>query len=105
MTRMEKEIREIAEKEVRVATLEAKLSTSIMYDTLKMQEVRRNVRLDVLEDVKAHGDDVEALEQMTMSLLDELIEQTAMLVLNQEEMFTAKTLKALQTLTMEMAFL
>lgn len=48
---------------------------------------------------------MEARERMKRNLLDELTEQTTKLVVSQEKTLTAKTLKVLQTLTMEMALL
>lgn len=48
---------------------------------------------------------MEASEKMTRDLLDELMEKTAKLVTSQEETLTAKTLKALQTVSIEMVLL
>lgn len=76
------EIKDIREKEARVAALEAELSSIMTIEDLKHHEIKRNIRLDVLEEVKAREDDVEANEKMVRDLLEELSEKTTKLVVN-----------------------
>lgn len=52
-------MKELTDREVRVAILEAELSSSMTMEELKLQELKRNIRLDVLEEVKEREDAIQ----------------------------------------------
>lgn len=58
------QVKEFVEKEGRVASLEAELSSTVTVEELKMREIKRNILLDVLEELKAREDAAEARENM-----------------------------------------
>lgn len=68
---------------------------------LKLQEMKRVVRLEVLEELKAREVALDEKKKM----IDELMKGTAKLVVNHKESLNSRTLNALQNLSTEVTLL
>lgn len=93
-----REAKDLADREASVAAREAEPSVSTTLDDLKLQEIKRDIQLNFVEEFRVH-------EWLTTNLLDEVAKKTATLLENKEESIANKTVEALMGLAREVSLI